>query len=457
MYTLVQSIKHRYFVVSAILLTLTPLLFTTDTNELYEFPKMFFVYYCGTILLCAALADILWTDKKAKLITKPSQPVLSFLIAFIISTLFSTHFYTSFWGYYTRFNDGLVSVLVFIGIYFVIKNKLNVSALTKLLEISALTLLPLGLYAFAQHFGDYKFSAVFWEFGKVDRAYSTFGQPNWLAQYCVFVMFIPLYKALFSEKNILWAVVYLLGFGSLWFSYSLSGLLGFCVAFAVFIVLFWPKIMDSSKVAARFALVVFLMAVIALTNFGMYQGKISDMFLDLKREVSAKSLNMSTVFAQDAVPSTANLTTQPHKISDPGFIRLGVWKGSMQLFTSSPKVSLLGVGPETFPYAFQKYRPASLNYSSEWNYVINKPHNYYVELLVEQGLLGFLTYVVLCLVVLKTLFTKNKMLVAGFIGFLTTNIFGWPTVSTALLFWVLVAFSEMLNAETASPQGDTHV
>ena len=125
-----------------------------------------------------------------------------------------------------------------------------------------------------------------------------------------------------------------------------------------------------------------------------------------------------------------------NSVSDPGYIRTELWAGTLKLFVSSPKNILFGTGPETFPYAFQEFRPLSLNYSSEWEFVFNKPHNYYLELLSTVGVLGTGAY----LLVMKRAFRSPYSPVL--IAFYVTNFFGWPTVATALFFWLILAETE---------------
>jgi O-antigen ligase len=64
--------------------------------------------------------------------------------------------------------------------------------------------------------------------------------------------------------------------------------------------------------------------------------------------------------------------------------------------------------------------------------VFNKPHNYYLELLTEVGIAGFAVYILILIKMAKKL---PFYLLPGLTGFVVSNIFGWPVVSTALLFW----------------------
>lgn len=418
-----ESIKvlivKRYLVLFSVLLVATPLIFVTNTNELFEFPKTFFIYFVGTFTLAVFLSDLVLKPQK---FIKPSLPVLAFGGAFILSTVFSTHIYTSVWGYYTRFNDALMSTLIYIGLYIVVINKLSLADFRVLLKVVVLTLLPVGFYGILQHYGstDPNFST------HIDRVFSTFGQPNWLAQYIVALLPLSLYLA-FKQRFVFWFAVYLVGFSCLWFTYSLSGLLGFMASLGVLVVLFVRKECVSFKNISRILLALLLSVIIAVTNLGIFSARIQDAWTDVKRVV----VSSYVVFAQEN-PGQYNL-------SDPGYIREGLWKGSLKLATSSMKNLLIGVGPETFPYQFQQFRPRVLNYSSEWDFVFNKPHNYYIELLVEQGLLGFTTYLILVFYMLGRL---PKALVPCLVGFLVTNIFGWPVAGTALLFWFFAAIAE---------------
>ena len=406
-------VTKPYLVALALLLFLAPLVVSQNTNELYEFPKMFFVYFFATAVIGFFLSDLVLNPIKLK---KPSLVVVAFLLANIVSTVFSSHRYTSVWGYYTRFNDGLVSNLLFFGLYFVALNKLSKEDLVKLLKVSCLTVVPVGIAGILEHLGIGT--------STVSRVYSTFGQPNWLAQYLA--MLLPFILFLSLEENFgFWLMVYVAGFSCLWFTYSVSGILGFIVGFLVLGLVIWKMKMLNKRTFAKTAVVITVSLIIAASNAGLFSEKINDAYKDFKKSISA----IQKVYALD----------NEHQVSDPGFIRFGLWQGSVNLVFSSVKNFLIGTGPETFAYAFQPFRLTSLNYSSEWDYVFNKPHNYYLGTWSELGTLGLLSYLVLLVWLAKRL---PKYLLPSFAGFVITNIFGWPVVATALLFWVWIAFAE---------------
>ncbi len=392
------------------LIFLTPLIFTTNTNELYEFPKMFFVYIGGATLITLFLLKKLVSFTPSPIL-RPSKEVLFFVAAYIISTIFSMHLYTSVWGYYTRFNGGFISVLLFLGIYITAKN----TPLKNVLTCVAITALPVGIYSVIQHFG-------FFGIEKELRVFSTFGQPNWSAAYLAMILPVVLIKS-FVEWHLrfFWSAVFCVGYAGMWYSYSLSGLLGFAVAMTALVVLNRKLFKVHLKPVLIISAVVFL---ISITSLGVFETRVSDTVTDIKKV----TFLTTHVFAQDS-----------HKLADSGFIRTGLWKGTLNLITSNPKIFLIGTGPETFPYAFQPFRPRELNYSSEWDFVFNKPHNYYLELFANTGFLGLLAYLIL---IFKMLRSKHTVIVPSLIALFVSNIFSWPTVATALVFWVFLGLLE---------------
>lgn len=420
-----------------ILIFLTPLIFVSDTNEAFEFPKMFFVYFAGTSLIFVYLLRLLWLKEK---FVFPNVFVQGFLLANVLATLLSTHLYTSLWGYYSRFNGGLISLVVFIGVFLVLKNSFDQPQFSKIRNLIMVTILPIGGYGVVQHF----------TIDDITRVYSTLGQPNWLGAYLVVVL--PLVMDKYFDEKLEWLSVflYVLGFSALWYTFSLSALLGFVFAAGTFVYLKWDVIRKNVKKSGVLVAMTFL---IALSQPGVFGQRVKDIMIDLRKANAQTEMTMDPGISSSSAPSdgeqlsaseTSNDGEQlpaPNmssgkQLSDPGFIRLLMWKGTLHLATSSPKNFLIGTGPETFPYTFQKYRPAELNYSSEWEFILNKPHNYYLEVLAETGIVGLFSYLCLLYWGFKN---SDREFKASLVGFAVTNFFGWPTVATTLLFWVILA------------------
>lgn len=405
-----QFLKDPYFLLTSVLLFFTPLVLSKATNELFEFPKMIFLYLFGGFLLAFFVTDKAFSKNRVK---KWSLPVLVFILANIVSTIFSSHRHTSIFGYYSRFNDSLVSILFFFLLYLVFKNILSRNVFDKFLNIILLTIIPVSVFGLYQHFNG------------VERVYSTFGQPNWLAQY--FCMLLPLciFKCL-KESFKSWFLVYLLGFYCFWLTYSVSGVLSFVLSLSVLFILMSREGSFERSSLNKSLVLLFLSFIIVSSNLGMFKEKVHDAIYDIKQRTSS----LTKVYASE----------DDYKVSDPGFIRIELWKSTLNLISSSPKVFLVGTGPETFPYEFQSFRNLKLNYSSEWDYVFNKPHNYFLEVWSELGTLGLISFLVLVVYVFRKM---PYYLKPAIIGFLATSFFGWPVVSTSLIFWFLVSYAEV--------------
>jgi len=389
---------------------LTPLIFVSGTKEIYEFPKMFFVYFLGATVILLFLIGLLLGFFEIK---KPPLPTVLFLLVVVISTLFSSHLYTSLWGYYSRFNGGLISLLLYFGLFVVLFSLFNRTFIFSLIIFSLIfTSIPVCLLGLSQFFG--------WSNAPIERVYSTFGQANWLASYLNWIVLLAVHrflKAGFTRKLFLWIGLFLLSFSCLWFTFSISGFLGLIIGI---ILLF---LLNHKNYNLKHSLVLGFSALFVIVSFpGMFFLKIQDAFLDLTNFLTS----LLSVYAQEI----------SRKVSDPGFIRLSLWESTLKMIFSSPKAFLLGYGPETFPYNFPFFRLPILNYSSEWDFILNKPHNYYLELIVESGIFSFIFYI---WILAKAFLKKHPWLTAMFGSFLVSNFFGWPTVTTSLYFWIFLA------------------
>ncbi len=408
-----KIIKKPYFVFYSILLFFTPLIAAQNTNELFEFPKMFFVYFLGLFIFFFFISDVLLNPVKIK---RPHPLLCVLFLLTLVSTIFSSHFYTSFFGYYTRFNDGFLSYVVFFGLYFVAINKLKREDFERLIKLALFAIIPVSIYGISQYFGG------------TERAFSTFGQPNWMAQYLAILLPISAYFSLIEDqKNFkIWFAVYVFGFYCLWVSYSMSGILGFALGMILLFVKFFRKQKFSENIKFRVIILFAISFFIAISNLGMFGEKVNDIFVDFRKQVVV----FKKVYAQE----------DSNKLSDPGFIRFELWKSSFNLIKSSAKVFFIGSGPETFPYVFQPFRNGKLNYSSEWDFVFNKPHNYYLEIWSESGIFALFVYVLILYLAVKK---SPDFLASAFVAFAASSFFGWPVVPTSLLFWFFLSGMEL--------------
>src|SRR3989344_8549086 len=101
---------------------LIPLAIAGDTSELFEFNKMWLAFCLGVIITAA------WTiksivKKELRIQKTPLDiPILLFLLSQLLSTIFSWDRHVSIWGYYSRFNGGLLSIILYIFLYYAFVN-----------------------------------------------------------------------------------------------------------------------------------------------------------------------------------------------------------------------------------------------------------------------------------------------------------------------------------------------
>ncbi len=97
-----------------LLLLTTPLFFTWINEELFEFNKIILIYAYTVIIGSLWIARMISEKRFIWKRTVFDFPIAFFLLSQLLSTLFSINFHTSVFGYYTRFNGGLLSVLSYI-------------------------------------------------------------------------------------------------------------------------------------------------------------------------------------------------------------------------------------------------------------------------------------------------------------------------------------------------------
>jgi len=413
-----------------LLLTLfgvTPLLVTTFTYELFEFPKMIFVYIAGSIAISLWFTRFLINQSlKIKKFDVLTILITIFLLINIISSVASPFLYTALWGYYNRFSGGLTSVVIYTGIFLILRSRNN-QQLQNVIKTVLLATFIVCCYGIAQHFGLEKNR---WVQDVGARVFSSFGQPNWLAAYLTLIIPVNLYILLTERQTlskIFFFVALVASLITVWFTFSVSGILGALLGLALTL-LFTSK--EIYKEQWRWVVVTgVLTAVICAAQPGIATGRFEDTVNVVKNKLS--EIALTKAFAADITP----------KVGDTGDIRLEVWRGVLTSATSSIKQLLIGSGPETVAYTFLPFRPLGMNNTSEWSFLYNKAHNYFLDLLSNLGVFGLLTYLAMnFLAIKKAVLDRGKAhLGAALIGNLVTNFFGWPTVMTNLIFYLYIA------------------
>lgn len=385
---------------------ITPLLFTPLTSELFEVPKMYFVYLSTLFLLFLHLLN--WLKGKAPLFSKNkfTIPFLVFYFTQFLSTLFSVDIHTSIFGYYSRLNGGLLSLTAYLFLFLILSVYITPKFRKKIISFSLISASLVALYGILQHFGIDKNR---WIQDVQSRVFSSFGQPNWLAAYLCILLPFAVDRFLNSKSKSKFTIYFLLStiyYLCLLFTKSKSGIIAAIISMGIYFAIKFIK--KTNFLSLTIPLLIFLSTSLIISN------PIKD-----------------KIFPSKILPSTDQNTTLNITASED--IRKIVWVGAFNLWQRFP---LLGTGPETFAYSYYWVRPLSHNLTSEWDFLYNKAHNEYLNYLATTGAFGFLSYLFLILSFLISSFSFPALL-ASFISILITNFAGFSVVVSSLYFFLL--------------------
>jgi putative inorganic carbon (hco3(-)) transporter len=101
-----------------LLFFLVPLTLVGDTSELFEFNKLW-VTFILTIIIGVSWTSKMIVNRRFQVQKTPLDiPIALFVGSQILSTIFSLDTHVSLWGYYSRFNGGLLSIFAFVFLYY---------------------------------------------------------------------------------------------------------------------------------------------------------------------------------------------------------------------------------------------------------------------------------------------------------------------------------------------------
>ena len=439
-----KIIRYSYY----LLFALVPLVLSPWTYELFEFNKMMVTYTITVIMLTAWLVKM-FTYKEIRIAKTPLDiPILLFLFSQLISSVLSIDGHVSWYGYYSRFNGGMWSLISYVILYYgfvsnffyrqsnQLHNKsqntnlkqyanLNVqsennNSVITLIYFTLASAFLVALYGIAESYGIDK---DMWVQDVQNRVFSTLGQPNWLAAYLVALFPISLWftwnsvREVFSyyqvhkhkqktrlvqyfntPKFALWLLLSASFFWTLLLTRSRSGYVGFATGEAILIVILAIKYLRS-KYNQLFISWVIVTHLLFFTTLFVTGTKVDS--IDAWVTYQGLSQKLNPVQSTDTQISAETPTPQVYtKLLDIGIsestdIRAHVWKAAIHAWSSTPKTFLFGTGTETFAFAFYEFRPKEHNMTSEWDFLYNKAHNEYLNYLATTGFLGLGTYLLL--------------------------------------------------------------
>lgn len=439
-----------------LLFFLTPLFWTSLNYELFEYNKMILTYGFTVIIVGCWLLKIInrksLPPKEGRIIfnrTPLDIPLLLFLGANILSTIFSIDPHTSIWGYYSRSNGGLLSIISYLLLYFSFVSNMDKAKVLTTLKFGLASGFLIALWGIFEHFGVSpscvilrgEFNASCWVQDVQARVFATLGQPNWMAVYLSMLIFPALYFFLTAKTRLLHTTYYILLvtlYLAFTFTYSRGPTLGLIGGMVVFLGLsFWKERQRLTIVLVAFLAITFLFGS-AITSF-----RLVSKFTPPPRP----SINLPTT----------SVTQLEQGGTESGQIRFIVWQGALEIFKHYP---IFGSGLETFAYSYYQYRPAAHNLTSEWDFLYNKAHNEYLNYLATTGIAGLGTYSIIIITFIKfiIIILKRKgidhllllSLLASYISYLVYNFFLFSVVIIAIFFYLFPALAFVASNSTST-------
>lgn len=447
----------------SLLLVLTPLAMYSRTSEIFEFNKLLIIYIITGVLASLWIARMLLARKIILRNNIFMIPLGLFLVSQILSTAFSIDVWTSIFGYYGRFNGGLLSIISYVLLFMIFVSNVDVSSsktvrktIETILKFSIVGSFIVMVWGLPSKFGYDLSCFVFtgnldvacWtaEFQPTIRVFSTLGQPNWLGAYLAIHIFIGTYFYMISDKKkdlILYGSYIAFAMIMLLFTRSRSALLAVFISGIVYDSVIYLKRKDyfSKELRSKYvgiAAAIILPIIIIGTGIGSVDKFIHPWSI-IENSQSTES---------DEATLSAPADIQESNITGSGEIRKIVWQGAYALGIEYP---LFGTGVETFAYSYNFLRPFQHNATSEWNFVYNKAHNEFYNYFATTGAFGLLTYGVFIGIVLLQLqhVLKGKLsqrdellvlsLITAYITILVTNFFGFSTTTISIFTYLIPA------------------
>jgi O-antigen ligase len=405
-----------------VLIFITPLLMSNQTSEMFEFPKILIIYVIAFTVFALWLIDFIIHRRSVRI---PSLVVVVgvFLASQMLATATSVDIHTSIFGYYGRFNGGLLSIIAYCILFFVALQTFDRKTFYTLLKVSLAASMVVLLWGLPGRLLGVdmscilyrgEFSTACWtnEFRPQERMFSTLGQPNWLGVYLTMHVFMGLFlwirktQVTFrdmikpTKRTILYGIYTLLvAFGVVLTGSRSSemGLFGGLVA--LILIYLWKR---GKKAHVKILAILIILNVIVFGAWYAY--RLSDSKTD--------------------------------KITHSGTIRLIVWEGALKLASRYP---LTGTGPETFAYTYFLTRPEAHNNTTERDLIYNKAHNEFLNFLATTGLIGFSAYIFMLFMMIRPLLQSKEgsILAGGIIAMSIANFFGFSTSTGQMLLFLI--------------------
>ncbi|MBI4098695.1 MAG: O-antigen ligase family protein [Candidatus Magasanikbacteria bacterium] len=411
---------------------LTPLVVAPDTL-IFPFvtPKGWFfqsvvtIAAAGYLLLIAS--DPSYRPRKSAL----TVAVVAFIVIMALSTVTSVDVRRSLWANHERML-GLVALMHFAAFYLMAVSVFRTREAWRwfwriFLSVAALVLSSAAIQYWRP---DFLYGG--------DRAASTLGNPIYLALFAVYAGFIALLVWLDEVRTGVW--------WKRWQTWALAALLvlsffGFVLAetrgvfVGVGVAALWMLAWVASAGATRRVRWSALSLLIVFTAGVIGFGAVND-------HTAFNKIPILRRFADLSIAGGTNAN------------RIFAWKVAVDAWKEKP---IPGWGPFNYVYAFnEKYQGTQMRHNAFGETWFDNAHNFFLDTLVTQGLLGFLAYVALFVVALFLLIRgwrrghvslATMVLLSGLLVMhAVQNIFAFEQITSYVTFFAVLAYVSYVTA-----------
>lgn len=356
--------------------------------------------------------------------TKIDYVILALLGWIVLTSVLSIHPPTAIFGKYRRF-EGLISFINYALIFFLTTQMVDrASRIRSLARTLFFGGLLVSAYGVAQYMGmdPVKWGNLPFE---LNRAFSTYGNPDLLGGYLIFPLAIGLALAL-SEKDLIWRVVY-------W--------LGFLISVACWIVAFTRGAWIGGFVA------IVLVGVVAF----LHRVKLSAVDYSFMGAIGVVATTL-VIVSLSATSAVMNVLVRLASIlnfnSGSSKTRFEIWQAAIEAIKDRP---IFGFGADTFRLVFPRYKPVQYVADAGYLSVADNVHNYPLQITSALGIPGFFllygTFAAAAWFSAPLIFRRHegndRLVLAGFwaaaAGYLTHLMFGLSVTGSSFLLWVAMA------------------
>lgn len=338
-----------------------PLAGAPFTADLFDTPKVWLLRVGAMIILAAWTSDLCFKGGKIRY-SKVAIALFGILsVVFIASTVTSIEPMQSFLGKYRRY-DGLWSFLIYgILLWTTMQYAVSSMRIKQLMQaLSASSILVAG-YGLLQAFGIMVFQLDVSTF-EANRSFSTYGNPDLLAGFLAFGIFINLGLAIGERRGV--PKTY----------YWVASLINVAVAITAFTRSIWV-----ASVVGLIVLIVFVIRQrprLEEEDYGFIGATL----------VAAGAFVVRSLRSSDSVMNFASRVASIFDFKAGSAVtRFEIWDAAWQATTQKP---FLGWGPDTFRMVFRRFQPSAYSQDAGYRSVADNVHNYPLQMAAGIGLGG---------------------------------------------------------------------